>query len=206
MAALVGFIATYLGAALFQIADGIPFAAARRALDQLRRPGAARARARVRPAGRGPHGQAASSAARAGALAAQWGFDIALGIVMAIETLWVLEVFEDRESPIVAASMAVAVVLADERGTRRCAQRDRDALDRDSISGRRQLLLYGLALLFTLLSTELGLLQRILGTTSLTGDNGSLLALAAVVLLVGEVIKFVQRMSANERHVKEAGT
>ena len=69
------------------------------------------------------------------------------------------------------------------------------ALDRDSISGRRQLLLYGLALLFTVLSTELGLLQRILGTTSLTGGQWLLcIGLAAGLLLVGELIKLVLRL------------
>ena len=127
---------------------------------------------------------------------------------MAVATLWVLEIFEDWESPIVAATMAVTafslmnVALA--LGARSATQ---TALDRDSISGRRQLILYGLALLFTVLSTELEVLQRILGTTSLTGGQWlTRLVLAAVVLLVGEVIKLVQRMSANERHVKEAGT
>jgi Ca2+-transporting ATPase len=125
----------------------------------------------------------------------QWGFDIALGIVMSIATLWILDVFEDWENAMVAASMAVAVFslmnVALALGARSAAE---TALDRDSISGRRQLLLYGLALLFTLLSTELGVLQRILGTTSLTGGQWlTCIAVAAGLLLVGEAIKFVLR-------------
>ena len=57
----------------------------------------------------------------------QWGFDIALGIVMAIETLWVLDVFEDRESAIVAASMAVVVFsLMNVAARPRRPQRHRD--------------------------------------------------------------------------------
>jgi Ca2+-transporting ATPase len=196
MAALVAFIATYLGAALFQIADGIPFAplavlwinfavqvplALALGFD---RPVEGLMDKKPRPL----HQPVLSRA--------QWGFDIALGIVMAIETLWVLDVFEDRESAIVAASMAVVVFslmnVALALGARSATE---TALDRDSISGRRQLLLYGLALLFTVLSTELGLLQRILGTTSLTGGQWLLcIGLAAGLLLVGELIKLVLRL------------
>jgi Ca2+-transporting ATPase len=130
----------------------------------------------------------------------QWGFDIALGVVMSIATLWVLDVFEDWENAVVAASMAVAafslmnVALA--LGARSATE---TALDRDSISGRRQLLLYGLALLFTLLSTELGVLQRILGTTSLTGGQWlTCIALAVGLLIIGEVIKLVLRRRGSD--------
>ena len=55
-------------------------------------------------------------------------------------------------------------------------------------------MLYGLALLFTLLSTELGILQRILGTTSLTGGQWLMcIALATALLLVSELVKLVLR-------------
>ena len=125
----------------------------------------------------------------------QWGYDILLGLLTATATLWILDVFEDRESPIVAASMAVAafslmnVALA--IGARSATQ---TALDRDTITGRRQLMLYGLALLFTLLSTELGILQRILDTTSLTGGQWLVcLVLAVALLLISELVKLVLR-------------
>ena len=128
---------------------------------------------------------------------AQWGFDIALGIVMAIETLWVLDVFEDWESAIVAASMAVTVfslmnvalgLERPQRDPRRCSTATRSA-------DRRQLHpLRAAPCCSRVLSTELGILQRILGTTSLTGGQWLLcLALAAGLLLVGEVIKLVLR-------------
>jgi Ca2+-transporting ATPase len=56
--------------------------------------------------------------------------------------------------------------------------------------------LYGLALLLTFLATELGFLQRILGTTSLTLEQWLLcLALALALLFVDEVIKFFMRRS-----------
>ena len=196
MAALVAFIATYLGAALFQIADGIPVAPlAVLWINFAVQVPLALALGFDRPV-EGLMDKAPRPLHQPVLSRAQWGFDIALGIVMAIETLWVLDVFEDRESAIVAASMAVVVFslmnVALALGARSATE---TALDRDSISGRRQLLLYGLALLFTVLSTELGLLQRILGTTSLTGGQWLLcIGLAAGLLLVGELIKLVLRL------------
>jgi Ca2+-transporting ATPase len=55
-------------------------------------------------------------------------------------------------------------------------------------------LLYGFALLLTFLPTELGFLQRILGTTSLSGNQWLLcIVLAFVLLLVDEVVKVILR-------------
>ncbi len=55
-------------------------------------------------------------------------------------------------------------------------------------------MLYGLALLFTILSTELGVLQRILDTTSLTGGQWLVcIGLATGLLLVEELVKLVLR-------------
>ena len=195
MAALVAFIATYLGAALFQIADGIPFAPlAVLWINFAVQVPLALALGFDRPV-EGLMDKPPRPLHQPVLSRPQWGFDIALGVVMAIETLWVLEVFEDWENAVVAASMAVAVFslmnVALALGARSATE---TALDRDSISGRRQLILYGLALLFTLLSTELGILQRILGTTSLTGGQWlTCIALAVGLLLVGEAIKFVLR-------------
>jgi P-type Ca2+ transporter type 2C len=64
------------------------------------------------------------------------------------------------------------------------------AFNRDIFHDRNQVLLYGFALLLTFLPTELGFLQRILGTTSLSGNQWLLcIVLAFVLLLVDEVIK-----------------
>ena len=73
--------------------------------------------------------------------------------------------------------------------------------NRDNLSDRRQLGLYGLALLLTLLGTELGFLQRILGTVSLSGDQWLLcIGVALMLILIDEVIKFFMRRS----HAKPA--
>ena len=70
----------------------------------------------------------------------------------------------------------------------------RTIFNRDIVSDRRQLSLYGIALIATVLSTELNVLNRVLDTTSLTGGQwlvGLLLALALVA--VEEITKAVLR-------------
>ena len=62
MAALVGFIATFLFAAVLSIADGIPFSPLAVLVDQLRRAGADRHRPRLRQAPARPHGAQATAA------------------------------------------------------------------------------------------------------------------------------------------------
>ena len=195
MAALVAFIVTYLGAAFFNIADGIPFAPlAVLWINFAVQVPLALALGFDRPV-EGLMDNPPRPLAEPVLSRRQWGYDILLGALTAVGTLWVLDVFEDWESPIVAASMAVAVFslmnVALAIGARSATQ---TALDRDTISGRRQLMLYGLALLFTLLSTELGILQRILGTTSLTGGQWlTCIALATTLLLASELVKLVLR-------------
>ncbi len=67
---------------------------------------------------------------------------------------------------------------------------------RDILADRRQLMLYGLALLLTFLPTELGFTQRILGLASLNADHWVVcIVLAVMLLLVTEVIKFFVRRS-----------
>jgi Ca2+-transporting ATPase len=56
--------------------------------------------------------------------------------------------------------------------------------------------LYGLSLLFVILATELGFMQRILGTTSLKGGQWlTCIVVPIVLLLADEVIKFFLRRS-----------
>ena len=68
------------------------------------------------------------------------------------------------------------------------------AFNRDILSDRNQLMLYGLAILFTFLPTVLDFLQRILGTTSLTNDQWlTCIGYAIAFLLLDEVVKFFMR-------------
>ena len=75
-----------------------------------------------------------------------------------------------------------------------CRSETRSAFNRDILHDRHQLMLYGLALLFTFLPTELGFMQRILGLTSLSGNQWLIcIGFAIALLLVDEVIKFFLR-------------
>jgi Ca2+-transporting ATPase len=74
------------------------------------------------------------------------------------------------------------------------------AFNRDTLADRRQLGLYGLALLLTFLATELNFLQSALGTTSLTGNQWLICAAFAIALiLVDEVVKFFMRRSRRSK-------
>ena len=70
------------------------------------------------------------------------------------------------------------------------------AFNRDILSNRHQVMLYGLALLLTFLTTVLPFMQGFLGTTPLIRDQWLLcIALAFALLVVDEVIKFFLRRS-----------
>ena len=76
-----------------------------------------------------------------------------------------------------------------------CRSETQTAFSRDLLADRRQVVLYGLSLLLTILATELGFLQRVLGTQPLDGQQWLLcVVVAASVLVVDEVIKLVLRL------------
>jgi Ca2+-transporting ATPase len=69
--------------------------------------------------------------------------------------------------------------------------------DRDVMSGKQQLRLYGLSLLMIVLASELGVFQRLLDTTPLSGDQWLLcIGLALALLLIDEIIKVILRSRA----------
>src|SRR5688572_16752792 len=113
---------------------------------------------------------------------------------MAAGTL-LLEAAAEPAGAVLAATLAVTVfslynVVAG------LASRDetRSALSRDLLADRRQVGLYGLALLLTVLATELPFLQRVLGTAPLSGDQWLLcVAVSLTLLVVDEAIKVVLR-------------
>ena len=65
-----------------------------------------------------------------------------------------------------------------------------------NFADRRQLSMYGLALLLTFLPTELGVTQRILGLVPLDGNQWLLcIGFAVALTLVYEIMKFFLRRS-----------
>jgi Ca2+-transporting ATPase len=81
--------------------------------------------------------------------------------------------------------MAVGLGARSEFGT---------VFDRDVVGGRRQLMLFGLSFLMIVLASELGVLQRVLDTTPLTGGQWLVCLAAAIGLVViDELIKLYLR-------------
>ena len=168
MTALVAFIASYLGAAFFVIAGGVPFTPAVvlwiNFLVQV--PVAIALGFDKPPAGlmeRKPRPLSQPVLSRS-----QWVRITFLGLLMAVGTLF-LEAYYAPAGAAVATTMGFVVFsLFNVVIALSCRSETDSAFNRDILSDRHQLMLYGLALLLTFLPTELGFTQRSLGLTALT--------------------------------------
>ena len=75
-----------------------------------------------------------------------------------------------------------------------CHSETRTAFNRNILHDKNQVMLYGIALLFIYLPTELGFLQRGLGLTSLSGNQWLLcIGMALALLFVYEIMKVILR-------------
>ncbi len=132
----------------------------------------------------------------------QWVRIAFLGILMAIATVYLEAIYEEAGVTTAATMGFVAfALLSISRGLSARSETE-TAFDRDIIHDRNQMFLYSMALLITILATELGFLQRLLGLTSLSGDQWRICIAAAIaLLLVDEVIKVFLR---SRRHDMKA--
>jgi len=114
---------------------------------------------------------------------------------MTVGVLGLYSVVEDDEGAIVAASMLIVTLSLFHVVTTICVRDELGSVfSRDAIPGGRQLRLVGLALALTILGTEIGFLQRILDTTSLSIRQWIVCAVVALSLLVvEEAIKYYLR-------------
>jgi Ca2+-transporting ATPase len=204
MGMLSAFIISYLGASLFGILGGVPFAtlvvlfinflvqvpiAVALGFDQPS-PGLMARKPR-------PLSQPVLSRS-------QWIRLIFMGILIAIATL-VVEATYEPVNPALAATMGFAVFSLFNIAFGLSARSETGTIfNRDNLADRRQLGLYGLALLLTFLATELGFLQRMLGTVSLIGNRQWLtcILLAVGLLVVDEVVKYFMRRSRSSREAE----
>jgi P-type Ca2+ transporter type 2C len=196
MTALVAFIACYLGAALFAIQGGIPFTplvilwvnflvqvsiAIALGFDKAS-PGLMDRKPR-------PLSQPVLSRT-------QWIGIIIMGLLMAIATLAIEAGFAPQGFALAGTMAFVVFSLLNIVIGLSARSETESVFNREIISDRRQLGLYGLSLLLTILATELGFLQRILGVVELNGSQWLLcIVVAFAVLLVYEVVKFFRRRS-----------
>ncbi len=194
MEALVGFIASFLGAAMLGIAGGIPFAplavlwvnflvqvpiAIALGFDKPS-PGLMENKPR-------PLSQPVLSRM-------QWLRIVFLGVIMAAGTLLV-EAYYERIDAVLASTMALTVFSLFSIAIGLSARSEtQTVLNRDILADRRQVEIYGLTLILVFIATELHFLQRILGTTPLSSDQWLLcFGVAFTLLLIDESIKFVMR-------------
>jgi Ca2+-transporting ATPase len=194
MACLVAFILSYLGAAFWVILGGVPFStlvvlfinffiqvpiAIALGFDEPR-PGLMERKPR-------PLSQPVLSRS-------QWARIIFLGLLVAIGTLGVETLYEQAGAGVAATMGFVTFSLLNIVLGLSARDEFDTVFSREIMSDRRQLQLYGLALLFVILATELGFMQRLLGLVSLNGNQWlTTIILAIVLLLVDEVIKFFLR-------------
>jgi Ca2+-transporting ATPase len=203
MEVLVAFIASYLGAAFFFIAGGVPFTpfvvlwinflvqvpiAIALGFDK---PEAGLMERKPRPLSQPVLSRS------------QWVRIIFIGLLIAVATLWV-ESYYEAIDPVLAGTMAMVVFSMLNIAIGLSARSETQTVfNRDILSDRRQLMLYGLAFLMTFLATGLGVFQRFLGTTELTLQQWLICIVAALILLlIDEVIKFFMR----RRHPRPAET
>ena len=160
MAALVGFIATFLGAAIFSIADGIPFSPlAVLWINFVVQVPIAIALGFDKPLP-GLMDRKPRPLAEPVLNVPQWVRAVGLGVLMAIATLWVRDAFEDWADALVATTMAVTVFsLMNVALGLSARSQTRTIFSRDIVSDRRQLTLYGGTLVAIVLATELDVLQ-----------------------------------------------
>jgi len=126
----------------------------------------------------------------------QWIRIVFLGLIIAAGTLYIENAYQAVDPvPLVATTMAATVFsLFNIFAGITVRSETETVLIRDIIHDRNQLRLYGLAIAFTFLATELGFLQKILGTTSLTFNQWLLcIGVAAILFVVEEIIKFFLR-------------
>ena len=168
MTALVAFIASYLGAAFFVIAGGVPFTPAVVLwINFLVQVPVAIALGFDKPAPglmeRKPRPLSQPVLSRS-----QWVRITFLGLLMAIGTLFLEAVYAPGGAAVAATMGFVVFSLFNVVIALSCRSETHSAFNRDILSDRHQLMLYGLALLLTFLPTELGFTQRSLGLASLT--------------------------------------
>jgi Ca2+-transporting ATPase len=198
MTALVAFITSFLGAAIFSIAGGTPFPPLTVLfINFIIQVPIAMALGFDKPQG-GVMEQPPRPMTQPVLSRAQWIRIAAFGTLMAVGTLVLLDYFERDGQPVVGATMALTVFGLFELAMGLSARSELGTVfDTDVMGGGRQLALFGLSFLMIVLSSELGVFQRILDTAPLTGNQWLVcVGAATALLLVDEAVKWILRRRA----------
>jgi Ca2+-transporting ATPase len=129
----------------------------------------------------------------------QWVRIAFMGVLTALVTVYLEAAFESVSVETAATMGFVAFSMLSIAMALGARDETKSAINRDILSNRHQVLLYGMALLFTFLPTRLDFLQEWLGLTALNVEQWMLtVVLAFGLLLVDEVIKFFMRRSRKQ--------
>jgi Ca2+-transporting ATPase len=195
MGMLSAFIISYLGATIFGILGGVPFSTLTVLwINFLVQVPIAMALGFDKPSpglmDRKPRPLSQPVLSRS-----QWIRLVFTGLLIAIGTLALEAYYEATQGAQVAATMGFVVFSLFNIVLGLSARSETNTVfDRDNLSDRRQLQLYGLSLLFILLPVEFGIGARILETTPISGEQWLVcIVIAFVMLLLDEVIKFFMR-------------
>jgi Ca2+-transporting ATPase len=192
MSALVAFIASYLLAAVFLILGGVPFTPLVVLwINFLVQVPIAIALGFDKPA-QGLMEHKPRPLRQPILSRGQWVRVTFIGLLMAVATILVEAAYEDTT---VAATMGFVLFSLFNIVLGLTSHSETETVfDRDTISDRRQLALMGLALLTTLLPTQLDFLKRMLSLTELNGNQWLIvIGLSLALILVDEVIKVFLR-------------
>ena len=209
MTALVAFIVSYLGAALFLIAGGVPFTPSVVLwINFLIQVPIAIALGYDDPSpglmDRKPRPLSQPVLSRT-----QWVRIAFVGILMALATL-VLETVYAPQGVEIASTMGFVIFSLFNIVIGLSSRSETETVfNREILHDRRQLGLFGLAFLLMLLPTEIGFLSNRLELTSLAGDYRWLICIgfAVALLLVTEVIKvFLRRSKSSVTSATPAAT
>jgi Ca2+-transporting ATPase len=207
MAGLFGFIATFLGASIFWIADGLPFLPGQTiwvnfSVQVACAFGLGFGAATVGLMDRKPRPADAPILSQRMLL-----YLAVVGLFIGVATLAVLELASREYGETVGRSMALATFsfmnVAFALGTKDMQQ---TVFSEETLSDRKLLVGIGVGVLLTFMASELGLLQRFLGTVSLTAEQWFVCLLVGLTpLVVSEIRKFAWKKPLDDDEAVEAG-
>jgi Ca2+-transporting ATPase len=194
MGMLSAFIISYLGATIFGILGGVPFATMTVLwINFLVQVPIAMALGFDKPSPglmeRKPRPLSQPVLSRS-----QWVRLVFTGLLIAIGTL-IIEAAYTPAGTAVAATMGFVVFSLFNIALGLSARSETGTVfNRDNLSDRRQLQLYGISLLFVLLPVVFGIGDRFIGTVEISGQQWLVcIVFAFAMLLIDEVIKFFMR-------------
>jgi len=206
MAGLFGFIATFLGSALLNILGGIPFLPLQTmwlnfTVNVFQAIGLGYGKPREGLMEVPPRPREQQIIPRR-----LMSWLVFVGLVMAAGTLGVLAWGSNQYGDVVARTMGVTTFALFRLFSSLETADEDESLFSGSILGNRPLLLAtGLSVLTIILATELGFLQRLLGTVSLTIDQWVICIVVSLsLILVEEVRKLLRIRAADDVGVSDA--